>query len=388
MALDTVGILTPIDFPLEQPTVITAVEREIFVNEAPLYGRLAHRQATSETYTITSYDVRGRTYALGTGDITNSATSLPIADASPFLVGDVLELNDGTNSEYVEVTAAPTLTTTPNTLTIRRARGGTSGTAFATATPTAIRLVGNSRTGAEVDQQAHRPIVTTLQQVVQTFMFPVQVGGKAEAIGNVALPPGVNSQMGYERAVAAKEFVRDVENTFYYGKGEAPAASGDRGKTKGLKQLIKAANVKTNAGGSYLRATFIADTISKIYAAGGMADVIVCSTDFLGFLDTWVPTKTAVMGSGQTKELGFPITSFVLPLQADPLVFIPSLQLRAGTAIVLSSNDIDVRTLREMYWNPRGVRGDAMMGDWIGDYCINVDHPQYHAWVEGITTVA
>jgi hypothetical protein len=75
-------------------------------------------------------------------------------------------------------------------------------------------------------------------------------------------------------------------------------------------------------------------------------------------------------------------------LQADPLVFIPSLQLRAGTAIVLSSNDIDVRTLREMYWNPRGVRGDAMMGDWIGDYCINVDHPQYHAWVEGITTVA
>jgi hypothetical protein len=179
MALDTVGILTPIDFPLEQPTVITAVEREIFVNEAPLYGRLAHRQATSETYTITSYDVRGRTYALGTGDITNSATSLPIADASPFLVGDVLELNDGTNSEYVEVVAAPTLTTTPNTLTIRRGRSSTSGTAFATATPTAIRLVGNSRTGAEVDQQAHRPIVTTLQQVVQTFQFPVQVNSSA-----------------------------------------------------------------------------------------------------------------------------------------------------------------------------------------------------------------
>jgi hypothetical protein len=119
-----------------------------------------------------------------------------------------------------------------------------------------------------------------------------------------------------------------------------------------------------------------------------MADIILCSTDFIGFLDTWVPNKTAMMGTGTTKQLGFPIEEFVLPLQAKPLTFIESLQLRAGTAVVLSSNDIDVRVLREMAWVPRGVRGDAMMGDWIGDYCINVDHAQFHAWVEGITSAA
>jgi hypothetical protein len=392
MALDTVGILTPIDFPLEQPTQISAIMREIFVNEAPLFARLNHRQATSEVYTIDAYNVRQRTYTLGAGDLTNVATTLPIADASPFLVGDVLELDNGTSTERVEVTAAPNLAPTPNTLTIRRGREGTTGTAFLTAAPTTIRLVGNSRTGGEVDQQGHRPVVTQLQQIVQTMQFPVQVGGKAEAISNVALPPGVNSVMGRDRAIAALEFVRDVEYYMYYGKGEVPAASGDRGKMKGLKTLIGTfsggANVVTNAGASYTRAAFLAATAGKIYAQGGLADIVLCSTDFLGFLDTWVPNKTAQMGAGATNALGFPITTFVLPLNAQPMTFVPSLQLRPGTAAVLSSNDLEVRVLREMFWSPRGIRGDAMMGDWIGDYAINVNRPQYHAWVEGITSAA
>lgn len=401
MALDTVGILTPIDFPLEQTTVISAVAREIFVNEQPLFSRLPHVRATSETYTIDRYDVRGglnrRTYAVGTGGISNSAATLPIADASLFQVGDVLELqqvsaNDSgaTGTERVEVVAPPSITTTPNTLTVRRAREGTTGLAFTATDP--IYLVGNSRTGGEVDQQAFRPVVSPIQQIVQTFQFPVQVGGKAEAIQNVALPPGVNSVMGRDRAIKAVEFVRDVENTFYYGTGEVPIADGDRGKSKGLKALINSynagANVKLAAGSGYTRQQFIADTIAKIYSVGGMADTILCSTDFLGFLDTWVPTKTAIMGEGRTSELGFPITTFVLPLQGMPLTFVPSLQLRPGTACILSSNDIDVRYLREMFWQPRGVRGDAMMGDWIGDYCINVEHPMWHSWVEGITSAA
>ncbi len=402
MALDTVGILTPIDFPLEQVAQISAVTREVFTNEQPLFSRLPHVRATSETYTINRYDVRGglnrRTYAVGTGGITNAATSLPIADASMFQVGDVLELqqssaNDsgGTAIERVEVLAPPNLTANPNTLTIRRAREGTTAVAFAATD--VIYLVGNARTGGEVDQQGFRPTVTGLQQVVQTFQYPVQVGGKAEALQNVALPPGVNSVMGRDRAIKMVEFIRDVENTFYYGMGEVPMADGDRGKAKGLRTLIASYNGGSNVTSgtaltNFTRQQFIAATIAKIYAAGGMADTIVCSTDFLGFLDTWVPNKTAMMGEGTTKELGFPITTFVLPLNGQPLSFVPSLQMRPGTAAVLSSNDIDVRVLRDMFWQPRGNRGDAWMGDWIGDYCINLAHPQWHAWLEGIQTAA
>lgn len=393
MALDTVGILTPIDFPAEQTTVLSAVEREVFVNEVPLFGRLSHTQATSETYTITSYDVRKHAALTLQADFAStSSTTLSLADASPFMVGDVFEVYDGTHTERVEVTAAPVLTTTPNTLTIRRAREGTTAFQFLAATPSTARLIGNSRTGAEIDQQASRPTVTTVQQIVQTFQFPVQVGGKANAISNVVLPPGASSVMGLNRAVKAVEFVRDVEYAMYYGIGEAPSAAGDRGKMKGLKTLISTysggANVVTNAGASFTRSSFLAATVAKIYAAGGMADIVLCSTDFLGFLDTWVPTKTAVMGQGMTSSLGFPIDTFVLPLDARPLTFVPSLQLRPGTAVVLSSNDLEVRVLREMQWFPRERRGDAIEGDWIGDFAVHMNRPQWHAWCEGITSAA
>jgi hypothetical protein len=385
MALDTVGILTPIAFSAEQPTVITTVRREVFVDEAPLFAQLNHVQATAETFTVNSYQVRARSYNMGAGDLTAGATSLPMTDASMIQVGDVLELNDGTNMERVEVTAQPNVGVSPNTVTIRRGRESTTGTAFLTATPTVITIVGNSRTGGEIDQVAFRTVVTPTQQIVQTFQYAVEVGGKAEAIQNVSLPPGVSSVFARDRAIKAVEFTRDVEYSMYYGRGEAPAAVGDRAKMKGLRAL--SGNVKTTGGASYTRASFIADTIQKIYNAGGIPDTIVCSTDFLGGLDTWVPGKTSYMEE-TTDTLGFPIESFVVPLAGKPMRIQPSLQMRAGTAAVISTFDLDVRYIREMYWQPRERRGDAMEGDWIGDFSLGLGHSTWHAWIEGITSYA
>jgi hypothetical protein len=391
MPLDTVGILTPIDFTLEQPSVISTVIREVFVDETPLVSRLEHNPATSEVFTIDRYDVRQRGYTLGTGGLgTTGATSLPIADASPFQVGDVLEVTDGTNTERLEVLAPPVLTATPNTLTVRRAREGTTAAVFAAGAT--LRLVGNARTGGEIDQQAFRTVVTPLEQYVQTFQYAVQVGGKAQAIRNVALPPGVADLFGRDRAIKLLEAMRDVENSMYYGLGEKPVATGDRAKMKGLRSLIQSfsggANVSLTTKTNYTRAQFVLDTFAKIRAAGGDPDVILCSTDAETFIETWVPNKTAQMGQGRTETLGFPITEFILPLQARPITFVESLQLRPGTMAVLTSADLDVRVLRDIFWQPRERRGDAIEGDWIADFAISMGHPQWHAWVEGIQSAA
>lgn len=387
MALDTVGILTPVEFGGEQPTVLTAVERQIFVNETPLYARLPHLPATSQVYSIVSYDVRGRTYALA-ADITNSATTLSIADASPFLNGDVLELTDGTNTERVEVMAAPNLTPTPNTLTVRRAREGTTGTAFALATPTVVRLLYNSRTGSEIDQQAHRAVRTSVEQYVQTFQNPVQVGGLANAIQNVSLPPGASSVFGLERAIMLLEILRDIEYAFYYGKGEKPAAVGDRAKTKGLRYLIPTANVRTGAGASYTFLNFVDDGLQKIYDVGGRPDVALCSTSFLSGIYRWAPNKTTFTNTVGTNRLGMPITGITMPMGAQEITFVPSLQLRSGTVALLTSEDLTVRPIRDLFWNQRGNRGDAMEGEWIGDYSLYMGHSSWHVWIDGITSYA
>jgi hypothetical protein len=391
MPLATVGILTPIDFAAEQRTVILPTVRQVFVNETPLIARLPRDRAESESYTITSYDVRGRAFVVGTGGILIGGTSLPIADASVFMVGDVLELQAAAGGavERAEVTAAPTLTTTPNTLTIRRAVEGTTAAGYAAADT--VRLIGNSRTGGEVNQQAERAARTTLVQNVQTFQFPVQVGGKANAILNATLPQGVASLFGMDRAIKLTEMMRDEEYTSYYGMGDKPVTSGDRAKQKGLRTLISSynagANVKTTGGASYTRATFIADTVQKIFDAGGMPDTIICSTDFLGGLTTWAPNVAPTAGQ-EVNRIGLRIREFQFPLIADPMTIIPCLQLRKGTAAVLTSDDLMVRQIRPEQWIPRGSRGDAIEGDWVSDVCMHMGHPQWHAWVEGITSFA
>lgn len=380
MALSTVGSLQPIQFASERPTVIEAVAREIFVNETPLFARLRQNRARDVVFTILSDDVRGRSYVVGTGDITNSATTLPIADSSPFLVGDVLEIG----TERLEVTADPP---TATTLTVKRGVEGT--TAAAHTAGDAITLIGNSRTGDEIDQSGSRNVRTSIEQYIQTFQMAVQVGGLAEAVSsNTALPPGASSVFGQNRAVKLTEIVRDIEYTSYYGIGQKAAAAGDRAKQKGLKTLIKSANVKTNGGASYTKASFIADSVQKIYDAGGMPDAVLCSTDFLSGLETWAPSKTTYISNDTTRKLGVPVESFVFPLNAKPITFIPSLQLKAGTAVVLTSEDLSMEYIRPLQWMPRGSRGDRIEADWIGDYCIKLGHPQWHAWVSGITSYA
>lgn len=391
MALDIVGILQAVQFTAERPTVIDAVAREIFVNETPLWARLPVEPVRDTKYTITTYDVRQRAYAVGTGGMADgSTTSLPIADASPFMAGDVLEIVTSGTAERVEVTADPNTSATPNTLTVKRGVEGTTGAAHSAAD--VVTLIGNSRTGAEIDQSGSRPVRSTLTQYLQTFEFPVQVGGLAEAVsGNTPLPNGATSVFGQNRAVKLREAIRDIEYTSYFGIGQQATAAGDRQKQKGLKTLIASynggANVKASAGASYTRLGFIADTVQRIYDAGGVPDVCVCSTDFLTGLDTWAPNKTAYSGR-ETTDLGFPIKEIVLPLNADPITFIPSLQMPKGSAFVLSSGDVRMKAIRPLQWVPRANRGDAVEGEWIGDYAIHLDHVQFHAFVGGISSYA
>jgi hypothetical protein len=347
--------------------------------------RLPRVRAEAEVYNIISYDVRARDYTVATGGIDNAVTTLPINDASPLLVGDVLEIG----TERMEVTGGIVLTTTPNTVTVRRAREGTTAAA-ATAT-TAIKLIGNSRTGSEIDQEASRAVRTAVQQVVQTFQFPVQVGGKAQAVMNIRMPAGIPDVFTMEQKTKLVEFMRDEEYSSYYGVGEVPVADGDRGKQRGLKSLIggyrSGANVKTASSSNYTKLSFIADTFQKALDGGGNPDLILASTDMMTGLATW-SVGLQQFNMPRMTSLGIPIKEFEVPFLGQPATFVPSYQLKKGTVVALTTSDVRVRYLREESWKGRGSRGDAYEGDWLSDVCIEVNHPGWHAWVENIQTYA
>ena len=162
---------------------ISVVAINWFVNRCPLVTRVPRVACGSTTFTMISRSFRSRV-AVVAAAIAATDTQVTLVDASPFMNGDVLELASG---ERVEIVADPNVLT--NVVQVRRAAEGT--TAAAGAVNDVIRLIGNSRTGAEINQNgvAYQP--TGVTQFCQTWQHPVQVGGSLQASAAYQSAPGV-----------------------------------------------------------------------------------------------------------------------------------------------------------------------------------------------------
>lgn len=395
------GVVGNLNLANEQTTVLYPYMREVFINEAPLLMRLPRMQAAGQAYNIVANDVRPRSYTLNAA-CNNTDTTITLTDTTPLLVGDILELPNttGASTERIQVSAIGNNTTA----TIVRAMGGTTAVTNAANNNSnlTVTLIGNSASGAEVARGTERSSRFLIPQYVQTFDFPVQVGGLANAVQNTQLPLGTSSVFSDEQRTKMVEMVRDIEYSYYYGKPTAQTST-KNATMAGLKHLIgyyagrttalasaSNTNVKTNGGSSYTMLSFVADTIQKCIDGGGDPDVVVCSTGFMTGLFTWGYGKTQIQDPRQT-ELGVPINQVTYPFAGKNVTFVPSYQLGSSsnhTAIVLTSKDVLTRYIRQEFWNQRGVRGDLTEGEFIGDFAIEVGHPGWHAWVEGITSFA
>ena len=399
MALDTLGIQVPSLFIPEQQTVLYAYLREIFINETPLTTRLRRERGISEYYNIVVYDIRPLTYQIGAAiAATGTTTVINLGDVTPLLTGDVLEIPNtaGNAIERVEVVDNPVVAGA--TVTVKRGAEGTALVAndFTTGTFLTVQLIGNSRTGGEINQQGHRAIRTDIPQNIQTHQFPVQTGGKVMAMRNIQLPAGFNDVFTLDQKVAMTEMMISQEVAHYYGIGEKATVAGQRAKESGLKKLIgyykspdggvtAGPNVKVALGGSFTRQNMITSLQTAI-DGGGRPDVIVCSTDFFGAISTWsLGNQFYVQG---TNKIGMAIDGFLTAFLGRPIMFVPSFRLRKGTFMGLTWDDVLIRELRPEQFIQRGVLGDAMQGDMLCDTCIEIGHPGWHCWGEGITSYA
>ena len=258
---------------------IYVVASNWFVNRCPLVTRIPRVPVGSTTFTIVSRTFRSR-IAMVAVAVAASDAQITLVDASPFMNGDVLELASG---ERVEITGDPNLST--NSIPVRRgAEGTTPGTA---AVNDAVRLIGNSRTGSEVNQSgvALRPV--GVPQYCQTWQHPVQVGGSLQASAAYQTSPGVRTPLEQNKMDALQNLMDDMEVSTYYGLGEDPSVSG-RPKQKGLRSLLTSnltAN-PTNAG-AYKATDFIRDTMQQCRINGGDPDVLLVSSNFMTGLATW-----------------------------------------------------------------------------------------------------
>jgi hypothetical protein len=373
-----IGLVGPYDFDgVIKPDFLTAM-RITWLDQYPLMARV--RETETSAVTVKAVDDAYRPQSTTINDAnntTNSATSLIVSDASTFLVGDVIQIE----SELCLITA---INATTATLTITR--GHASSTAAAHNNAVAIYLIANSRTGSEVDQDAVTRVFDASLTYPQTIQHPYQIGGSTEASSpNMGIPGNLSSMVGYQRAKAAEEVMRDFERACYYGKALALAADGTRPMMNGLKYRIttNASTQPTNYS-AYKPSDFVRDHMTAPASYGGKVDTLILSTEYRNAFAIWGLNLTQVR-AGDT-VLGNDFTTLVCPELAASVHFSPL--LRAYTSIALQSSEVTFAWKRRPFDKPRGSRGDAVEGDIIGEGCLVLNNETHHAMVSGVTAFA
>lgn len=355
---------------------IFSISTNWYVNRCPLVSRIPRVPVGSTTFFIISRSFRKRTANLAANIASTGATTITLDDASPFMQGDVLQLPNG---ERVELSQAPNVTT--NVITVTR---GAEGTTPATQnTPAALTLIGNSRTGKEVDQSGVGLKPVSVPQYCQVWQHPVQVGGSAQASTEYQTEAGVRTPFDQFKMDSLQNLMDDMEYTSYYGIGDDGTTTG-RPHQKGLRTLLSATRVTSPvSAGAYKAVDLIRDALQTPRQNGGSPDVLIVSSNFMTGLATWGHAVQRI--DAGVNIFGTPIDLFEAPF-LNGVTIIEAPLLNPFTCIALTSSEVRMRMKRNEFWQPRGVRGDAYEGDWIGEGAIEVDNPLHHAWVEGITT--
>ncbi|CAB4130706.1 Family of unknown function (DUF5309) [uncultured Caudovirales phage] len=344
-----------------------------FVNRTPLFSRVPKLPVGSVEFRITNDNYRPSSTVLANGStVTNSATSFVVADASTFLKGDLIQIEN----EVIRVTADPTISS--NTLTVSRGYGGT--TAASHVDTLAVYLIGNARLGNEINQTGISRLPAPVTQYCQTIQHPYQVGGSLNSTANYV--SGLGSPLQRDKMMGLQHAMDDFERSAYYGAGQAPTASLPPAM-KGLKNLIATNKVTspTNAG-AYKPDDLIRDTVQACFANGGKPDTLLVSTNFLQGLAVW--SNHVQRLAPNSTIFGDPVDTFAVSFLPN-IDIVPSPLLRPFTAVALSSQEVRARIKRPMVDYPRGRRGDAEEGDIILEAAIELDNEAHHAWVEGIT---
>ncbi len=361
---------------------VTVAIRNWFANRNPLVTRLPYVPVERVDFLMYSHQYRARSTTVTAAISASTTTGLSLGDATFLMNHDVLQLIDSTSgsSEYVQISGDPTGS---QTITVIRGVAGTTATT-SVASGSTVNLIGNSRTGAEVNQTGLTTVGVSRTQYCQTYQFPVQIGGSAQTAKAQVMPGGIQTPFDFNMTVQLQNMVDDIENCVYYGIAQAPNdGSGVTAKMNGLSNIIQTnlTHSPTNAS-AYGSTDLIRDTLQAARSGGGEPDLLVVSTNFMSGFATWGQAVQRIP-AGET-VFGTPINVLEAPfLHGVTIVEAPL--LRPYTAIALTSSEVYVRNKRNPYWNLRGNRGDMVEGDWIAEMAIEVVNESHHAWVDGIT---
>ncbi|WP_313640085.1 DUF5309 family protein [Paenibacillus sp.] len=295
------------------------------------------------------------------------ATTVVVADVTPFRVGSVIKIGD----ELLYVSAINSGT---KTLTVTRAYAST--TAAAVANGAKVEFLFDEGVEGAAARDARFKDRVRKSNLTQIFTDSVDISGTAQAVAQY----GVNDLYEYEKQKKQLELALQLEKALING---ISYENGQVRQMKGVRQFITT-NVDTVGGALTLPS--INNLAQKVYDAGGFANggnykIMVAAKQkvALSALDT---TKVVLTRAENTR--GQVVDNIVTDFGQFEIVL--NQNLASDELFLVDANRLGIHPLatREFGHTYLGLVGDSMKGQIVGEYTLALEQEKAHGRLKGL----
>lgn len=345
----------------------SVVDQILLLNphQTPLINMLGFSTAVSQTTHQWFEDEMFATETTVNGAKLVTDTTITVADASMFRVGDVVKIGE----ELLKITSMA-----GNDLTVARGYAGTTAVAIADASKVEFQFVEGVE-GNDARQARYKERVPKSNKT-QIFDDTIQISGTAQSVTQY----GITDLYAYEKDKKQLELALQLEKALING---VEYENGQVRQMRGIRNFIQS-NV-TNVGGA-LTIDAINDLAQDIYEQGGFANG--------GRYVLIVPAKQKrAISKFQGDQVRFQQVENIRGQVVDTIAtdfgeFEVNLNnnLSSDELFLVDANRIAIRPLvgREFFHKYMGEQGDYTTGIVVGEYTLEFKQEKAHGRLKGL----
>lgn len=302
--------------------------------------------------------------------LTNSATTLVVADASIFEPKHVIKVCE----ELLFVSAVDTAT---NTLTVTRGYAGTTAATAVQGAKVEFQFVEGVE-GADA-RKARFKARKRVSNLTQIFDESISISGTAAATSE----HGIDDLYEYEKQKKILELALQLEKAAINGV-KYESADGKVRQMGGIRQFIKT-NV-TDAAGATLTLDKLGDAFQAIYEAGGFATggnyKIVVGAKQKRALSAADADKVSI--TRQDNGRGQVVDHYLSDFGAAEILL--NNNLAPDEVIIIDANRVEIKPLqgRDFGHTYLGAKGDYVEGQIVGEFTLEFHQEKAHARIKGL----
>lgn len=311
------------------------------------------------------------------------ATAITVANGARFQAGDLVR--PGNAPEVMLVTAVAA-----NVITVTRRYGGTPASALANGLR--LNILGNAALEGADATAARFTSRVRRQNYTQIFAATVEVTGTMRAVK----AHGVADELEYQKSERMRELMRDLENVVINGTSSSTLPQGSATSRRTMNGIIR--TIATNqftpgqngfpsggGAGGELTEQLVNAALRQVWEqSSGRVDTIVVNGAQKRRINQFVGSTSRHYAPGDRR-----LSELVSVYESDYGVcnIVLSRWVPSDTLLLIDSSRIAVMPLtgRSFQYRPLASTGDAVSGQIVGEYTMEMRHENAHALIRGLS---